>query len=103
MQMVTGPSLTRVTFMSAPNSPVPTVRPTAAETLYRLELSVTLVVGAICIVLFLTVCRRNKPQKAEGVLTGGEKTAAYIFTLPMILAIILLIVETVRLISFEGK
>ena len=31
MQMVTGPSLTRATFMSAPNSPVPTVRPMAAE------------------------------------------------------------------------
>lgn len=79
------------------------VRPTAAETLYNLELSITLVAGAACIVLFLTVCRRNKLQKPTGVLTGGEKTAAYIFTIPMIAAIIWLVVDTVRLISFEGS
>lgn len=79
------------------------VRPTAAETLYNLELSITLVIGIICIVLFWKVCRRNKLQTPACALTGGEKTAAYFFTLPMIVAIVLLVVETVRLISFEGS
>ncbi|MBR5619398.1 MAG: CPBP family intramembrane metalloprotease [Clostridia bacterium] len=79
------------------------VRPTVAEKFYNLELSITLVVGAACLVLFFTVCRRNKLQKSSGVLTGGEKTAAYIFTVPMVGAILWLVVETVRLISFEGS
>ena len=79
------------------------VRPTAAEKFYDLEMSVTLVVGIICTAVFLTVCRRTKLQKPTGVLTVGEKTAAYIFTLPMVAAVILLVVETVRLISFEGS
>ncbi len=78
------------------------VRPTAAEKLYNLELSTTLVLGIICAALYFTVCRRTRLQKAEGVLTAGEKTAAYIFTLPMLAAIILLVVETVLLIRFEG-
>jgi membrane protease YdiL (CAAX protease family) len=79
------------------------VRPTVAETFYNIELSVTLVVGILCIVLFLTVCRRNRLQDPPAVLTGGEKTAAYIFTVPMIVAIIWLIVDTVRLISYGGN
>ncbi len=78
------------------------VRPTAAESFYNIELSVTLVAGIVSIALFLTVCRRNRLQRPTGVLTGGEKTAAYLFTLPMIVSIVLLVVETVRLISFEG-
>ena len=78
------------------------VRPTAAETLYNLEISATLVAGIISIALFMTVCRRNRLQKSNGVLTGGEKTAAYLCTVPMIIAIILLFVETARLIRFEG-
>lgn len=78
------------------------VRPTAAERLYNLELSITLVCGILSAALFLAVCRRNKLQKANGALTGGEKTAAYLFTLPMIAAIVWLIVDTVRLISFGG-
>ncbi len=79
------------------------VRPTAADTLYRIELSVTLVLGIIGFALFFTVCRRNRLQKPNGVLTAGEKTAAYIFTVPMIGAIILLVVKTVSLISFGGN
>ena len=79
------------------------VRPTAAERFYNLEISVTLVGGVICAALFLAFCRKNKLQKSSGVLTGGEKTAAYIFTIPMIASIVWLIVETVQLISFEGS
>jgi hypothetical protein len=78
------------------------VRPTAAETFYNLEISVTLVVGVLCLVLFLTVCRRNKLQTPTGVLTGGEKAAAYIFTVPMVVSIVWLVVKTVQLISFGG-
>ena len=35
MQMVTGPSLSSSTFMSAPNSPVPTGLPRASESLLQ--------------------------------------------------------------------
>ncbi len=79
------------------------VRPTAAEKFYNAEMSVSLVAGIICAALFLAFCRRNKLQKSTGVLTGGEKTAAFIFTIPMVVSIVWLIVETVRLISFEGS
>ena len=78
------------------------VRPTAADRFYKLEMSVTIVAGILCFALFLAVCRKNKLQKPTGVLTGGEKTAAYIFTVPMIISVVLLVVETVRLIRFEG-
>ena len=78
------------------------LRPTAAETFSRIELSVSLIFGILCFVLFLTVCRRNRLQKDTGVLTAGEKTAAYFFTVPMVIAVIMLAVETVRLIHYEG-
>ena len=77
-------------------------RPTAAEKMYNFELSFSLVFGILCFVLFLTVCRRNRLQKDPGVLTAGEKTAAYAFTLPMVIAVIALIVKTVQLIHWSG-
>lgn len=78
-------------------------RPTAAEKFYNIELSVSIVVGIMCFALFFAVCRRNKLQKPNNALTVREKTAAYIFTAPMVISIVWLIFETVRLISFEGS
>ena len=77
-------------------------RPTAAERFYNLEMSLLLVGGIVCLALFMTVCRRNRLRKDTGVLTTGEKTAAYLFTLPMVIAVIALVVETLLLISFTG-
>lgn len=74
------------------------LRPTLAETIGMLETSVVLVFGFIGLVLLLTVCRHNKLQKAaDGVLTGGEKTKAFLLTVPMMIAVILLVIETIRL------
>ena len=77
-------------------------RPTAAEKFYDIEMSVLLVFGVLSFVLFMTICTRNRLQKDTGVLTAGEKTAAYVFTLPMVIAVIALVVETVRQIRFLG-
>ena len=77
-------------------------RPTAAERFYDIEMSILLVFGALCFVLFMTICTRNRLQKDTGVLTAGEKTAAYVFTLPMVIAVIALVVETVWQIHFLG-
>ena len=74
------------------------LRPTLAETVGMIETSVVLVFGFIGLVLLLTVCKHNKLQKMPGgVLTGGEKAKAFFLSVPMFIAILMLIVETVRL------
>lgn len=78
-------------------------RPTAAEKFANLELSVTLVGGVVCFALFMTVCRRNRLKKPDCTLTGAQKTAAYLLTVPMVISVIWLVVKTVRLISFGGQ
>ena len=69
---------------------------------YHIETSVSIVAGLLCTALFLTVCKRNRLQKKECALCTGEKVRAYLFTAPMIISILLLILETVRLIQFTG-
>lgn len=78
------------------------VRPTAGEMFYHIETSVSIVAGILSTALFLTVCRRNRLQKQECALSTGEKVRAYLFTVPMIISILLLIWETGRLIRFTG-
>lgn len=78
------------------------VRPTAGEMFYHIETSVSIVAGLLCTALFLTVCKHNRLQKKECALCTGEKVRAYLFTAPMIISILLLILETVRLIQFTG-
>ena len=76
--------------------------PNAADTVYQVVLSITLVFGVLSVVLFWKVIPHHKPQQKITALSGGEKTAVYIFTIPMVIAIIRFIVETVRLIDFVG-
>ena len=78
------------------------VHPTRADSVYQLVLSFTLVFGLLCIVLFWKVAPHNKLQKPPTALSGGEKAAIYIFTIPMVIAIIQFIVNTVQLIDFTG-
>lgn len=79
------------------------VRPTAAESFYNIELSVSLVVGIACFVIFLKLCRRKRLQKTADMLKTGEKTAAYLLTVPMVIAVILLVIETIQLIEYQGS
>lgn len=78
------------------------VRPTAADRFFNLETAIALVFGILGLVLFLTIGRRNRLQKGTSVLTSGEKAKAFLVTAPMVISIVLLAVQTIRLISFEG-
>ena len=78
------------------------VNPTAADTVYQIILSMTLVGGVLCVVLFWKVLPHHKLNKPASTLSGGEKTAVYIFTLPMVAAIIYMVVQTVMLIHYVG-
>ena len=74
------------------------LRPPLAETIGLIETSVILVFGFIGLALLMTVCKHNKLQKMpDCVLTGGEKAKAFLFTIPMVIAILMLVYETVRL------
>ena len=78
-------------------------RPTAAETLYNVVNSVTLVAGIVATVCFVKVLQKRVPlQKKVCARSTGEKVGAYIFTVPMILAILVLIVETSHYVSYTG-
>ena len=76
--------------------------PNAANTIYQIVLSITLVFGVLSVVLFWKVIPHHKPEQNSTALSGGEKTAIYIFTIPMVIAIIRFIVETIKLIDFVG-
>ena len=78
------------------------VNPAFADKLYQLVLSITLVAGSLAVVLFWKVLPHHKLQKAAAVLSGGEKSAVYIFTIPMVIALIQFIITTVQLIDFIG-
>lgn len=77
-------------------------RPTVAEKVYSVELAVSIVLGVIALALFIFICKRNKLQKTENILTTGEKARTYIFTIPMILSILFLIVETIGHVHMTG-
>ena len=77
-------------------------RPTTADTVYQLLLSITLVGGILCVVLFWKVLPHHKMRKSATILTGSEKTAVYIFTVPMVLAILYMVVQTALLIQYVG-
>ncbi|MCR5485655.1 MAG: CPBP family intramembrane metalloprotease [Clostridiales bacterium] len=78
------------------------VRPTAAETFYRILLASLFTVGVICGAVYLLSKNRNRLENGSELLTIRQKTAAYIFTLPMIIAIVLLFIETSNFVTYTG-
>ena len=76
--------------------------PEAANRVYQLTISITLVFGLLCVVLFWKVCPHQKLQKKTTALSGGEKTAVYLFTVPMVIAVLRFIISAVELIDFVG-
>ena len=79
------------------------IRPTFADTVYQIVLSVTLVFGLACIVLFWKILPHHKLQRNPSALSNGEKTAAYLLTVPMILAVIQFIAATLQLVDYIGN
>ena len=78
------------------------LRPPLAETVGMVERSAVLVFGFLGLVLLLTVCKHNKLQKAPGcVLSAGEKVSAFFLSVPMVIAIIMLIAGAVRLLLWN--
>lgn len=75
------------------------VNPTVANHVYAIVNAVTLVGGVICLALFFVTGKREKLKKHEGILSGREKAAAYIATVPMIITIIIAIIQTVAMIK----
>ena len=56
--------------------------------------------GIICTVVYFKTYARVPLAKGEGVLESREKNRAYIGTVPMVLAILYLAVETINYIEF---
>ncbi|MBQ7543292.1 MAG: CPBP family intramembrane metalloprotease [Clostridia bacterium] len=78
-------------------------RPTAADTFYNITNSVSIVLGVVCIAVYWKLCpNKNRLQKGSLALTSGEKASAYLFTFPMVIAVIILVIKTLRLIRYEG-
>lgn len=63
-------------------------------------IAVIFIVGIICAVVYFKTYARVPLAKGESVLESNEKNRAYIGTVPMILAIIYLAVETINYIEF---
>lgn len=63
-------------------------------------LAFVLVAGVVCLLLYLKNYARPPLKRGESVLQNGEKTKAYICTVPMILAILSLLVETAQYVEF---
>lgn len=63
-------------------------------------LAVIFTAGVICLLLYLKNYVRPPLAKGNTLLQNGEKTKAYICTVPMILAAILLLIETAQYIEF---
>lgn len=70
------------------------VNPDLANHVYAIESAVTLVGGAVCMVLFFTLGKREKLKEYNGILSGSERVGAYIATVPMIITIIITFVQT---------
>lgn len=63
-------------------------------------LAVIFTAGIVCLLLYFKFYARTPLQKGNTLLQNGEKTKAYICTVPMIIAIILLLIETMQYIEF---
>lgn len=63
-------------------------------------IAVIFIVGIICAVVYFKTYARVPLAKGESVLESREKNRAYIGTVPMILAIVFLVVETINYIEF---
>lgn len=63
-------------------------------------LALIFTVGIASLVIYLKVYARTPLSDGASILSNGEKSKAYICTVPMILAVILLLVETAQYIEF---
>lgn len=63
-------------------------------------LAVVFTAGVVSLLLYLKFYARTPLQKGNTLLQNGEKTKAYLCTVPMILAGISLLIETVQYIEF---
>ncbi len=75
--------------------------PTTQENIAILAiLAVIFTAGILCLLLYLKFYARTPLQNGKTLLQNGEKTKAYLCTAPMILAAILLLIETMQYIEF---
>jgi len=70
------------------------VRPTFAQDFYQLYSIAAIFFGLCCIALFAFSRRRYKLNRGATVMARSDKTLAYVFTVPMIIAIVVLCIET---------
>lgn len=75
--------------------------PTTQENIAILAiLAVIFTAGIVCLLLYFKFYVRTPLQKGNTLLQNGEKTKAYICTVPMIIAGLLLLIETMEYIEF---
>ncbi len=78
------------------------VRPTLAEDFYRVYSIATIIMGICCIAIFYTSQKRHRFNPGTTVMTRGDKTSVYVFTVPMVAAILILIAETAFYVKHVG-
>ncbi len=76
--------------------------PEFATHMYSLMNAVSIVAGIICFALFMTLCKKEKLRKYDGILSRSERAGAYFVTAPMIITVIICIVQTIVLLGFTG-
>ena len=78
------------------------VRPTFAEDFYRIYNIAAVILGICCIAIFSTSARRYRFNRGATVMTRVEKSSSYVFTVPMIIAILILVAETAYYVRYVG-
>ena len=78
------------------------VNPTFAARFYALMNAVSIVAGIICFAVFMTILKREKLRKYNGILSRSERAGAYIATAPMIITIAICFIQTIILLGITG-
>ncbi len=77
------------------------VRPTLADRVYKAVIISVLVFGSISVAVYV-FGKKDRLQKGSPFISTAEKATAYIFTLPMLVAIIILILGTSNYVKYVG-
>ncbi len=75
---------------------------TLLNLIYMLSLFIIYAVGCVCAVMFFATKKEARLRPSVTCLTAGKKAAAFIFTPPMIIAIIIMLSYTADYVEFKG-